>query len=199
MYRDESQVPDWERERAEYTTHQNTLANQGYVEMFRKFLKKAVEPFVELPIKSGRKLTALDYGSGPGDCVLSHVMREEAGFDVDIYDVYFSPGKVFEGRQYNIITCTEVLEHLTRPMDVLALFKRHLKPGGIMALMTLFHPVGVDDLQGEALFQDWWYRRDITHICYYRPRTFHEIGGRLGLKLLTIDERNTLSYILPEK
>lgn len=152
---------------------------------------------MDIPVKSGRGKTALDYGSGPGDCVLAHVMREESGFSTDIYDVYFSPEKVFEGKQYDLITCTEVLEHLTQPLEVLGLLKQHLKPRGILALMTLFHPVGEDNPGGEEQFQDWWYRRDITHICYYRPRTFHEIGERLGMKLLTMDERNTLSYTLP--
>jgi 2-polyprenyl-3-methyl-5-hydroxy-6-metoxy-1,4-benzoquinol methylase len=35
---------------------------------------------------------------------------------MEIYDSYFSPEKVFLGKKYNLITSTEVFEHLDDPL-----------------------------------------------------------------------------------
>lgn len=192
LFMDEAAIVPEEREKAEYSTHQNTLDNEGYVNRFREFFRKTVTPFQTNPAESG-KLTALDFGSGPGDCVMAHVLREEKGYDVDIYDVYFAPEKVFTGKTYDLITCTEVLEHLKDPMETLRLLKRHLKPNGILALMTLFHPITKDNPKGEDVFQKWWYRRDITHIGFFSPKTFRFIAHLLGMKPLIMDEWNAVA------
>ena len=144
-----------------YCNHNNSFANEGYVRMFRKFIDDFIEPY------SGEMKTALDFGSGPGP-VLATLLREH-GMDVDIYDVYFSPEKSYENKTYDLITCTEVLEHLKDPLPTLRLLVDHLNSQGILAVTTMFHP-GV----GEE-FQNWWYRRDRTHICFYTNRTLLKI------------------------
>lgn len=195
LFLDEAEIVSTEKEKAEYSTHQNTLDNKGYVNMFRDFIEKAVTPFQTNPGPGGTltPLTALDFGSGPGDCVLAHVLREENGYDVDIYDIYFAPEKVYTDKTYDLITCTEVLEHLKDPVETLRLLKEHLKPGGILALMTLFHPISEDNPEGEEMFRRWWYRRDITHIGFFRPKTLRFIAHLLEMKPLMMDERNTVS------
>ena len=198
LFMDEAAIVSPEREKAEYSTHQNTLDNEGYVNMFREFIKKAVTPFQTNPGQTGKR-TALDFGSGPGDCVLAHVLREERGYAVDIYDVYFAPEKVYTDKIYNLITCTEVLEHLKNPVETLRLLKQHLKPGGILALMTLFHPITEDNPGGEEMFQQWWYCRDVTHICFFRPKTLRFMARLLEMELLMIDDRNTVSFKLATK
>jgi hypothetical protein len=50
-----------------------------------------------------------------------------------------------------------------------------LAPGGILGVMTMFHP-------GEGSFADWWYRRDPTHVCFYNEATMRWIGERYGLR-----------------
>jgi len=190
---DEAKIVPPEREKTEYSTHRNTLDNEGYVNMFLEFIKKAVTPFQTNPGQTGTR-TALDFGSGPGDCVLAHVLREEWGYEVDIYDVYFAPEKVYTGKTYDLITCTEVLEHLKNPVDTLRLLKQHLNPGGILALMTLFHPVSEDKPEGGEMFQQWWYRRDVTHIGFFRPKTLRFIAHLLEMKPLMMDERNTVTF-----
>lgn len=192
LFMDESKIPTAEREKAEYLTHQNTLDNDGYVNMLRTFTRKAIIPFQKKPDRGGT-LKALDFGSGPGDCVLSHILREELGYDVDIYDVFFSPGKVYTDKTYDLITCTEVSEHLQNPLDTLTLLKNLLKPGGILALTTLFHPIDKENPGGEEMFQQWWYRRDVTHIGFFRPETFRFIARLLEMEILVMDERNTVS------
>jgi 2-polyprenyl-3-methyl-5-hydroxy-6-metoxy-1,4-benzoquinol methylase len=186
---DESKILSSEKEKTEYLTHNNSLENKGYVDMFREFIKRTITPYLD--IKNKKK--ALDFGSGPGpDCVLAHLLKEE-GFEVDIYDAYFAPAKVYIDKTYDLITCTEVLEHLKEPLETLKLLKKHLKLNSILALMTLFHPIKGENLDGEEQFQQWWYRRDVTHASFFRPKTFQTIANLLGMSLLKIDQRNTIS------
>jgi len=48
-----------------------------------------------------------------------------------------------------------------------------LHPGGWLALMTCFQ---TDD----ARFANWHYRRDPTHVVFYREATFRHIARLLG-------------------
>lgn len=85
------------------------------------------------------------------------------------YDPFFFPDESLLSRRYDFVVCTEVLEHLRRPDEALATLDRILKPGGRLGVMT-----GV--LEDDATFRDWWYRRDFTHIAFYRPETLEFIA-----------------------
>jgi ubiquinone/menaquinone biosynthesis C-methylase UbiE len=45
---------------------------------------------------------------------------------------------MIEGASYDVVLCTEVLEHLHTPAKAIAEFKRVLKPGGLLLLTTRF-------------------------------------------------------------
>ena len=79
-------------------------------------------------------------------------------------------------RTYDFLVCTEVLEHLRRPAEDLVRLDGLLKPGGLLGVMT-----GV--LEDDAAFPGWWYRKDFTHICFYRPETLDWIAERFGWTL----------------
>src|ERR1019366_6293630 len=104
------------------------------------------------------------------------VMLGERGFPTHNYDLFFYDDEALLSRKYDFVVCTEVLEHLRRPADDLARLEVLLKPGGLLGVMT-----GV--LEGDASFGDWWYRRDFTHICFYRPETLAWIARRFGWEL----------------
>ena len=176
IFLDDSNVVSPEQEKKEYSFHQNSFDNEGYVNMFRDFIKQAILPY-KLQIK-----TALDFGSGPGP-VLAKLLRQE-GFKTDIYDKYFSPDKVYLNKKYDLITATEVLEHLPDPLATLKLLKSLLSEKGIIAIMTLFHPDSDED------FKQWWYRRDATHISFYTPKTMRQMAELLGLNVLLVDKKN---------
>jgi 2-polyprenyl-3-methyl-5-hydroxy-6-metoxy-1,4-benzoquinol methylase len=182
-------TPDQELNR--YLKHTNSLDNTGYVDMLNAFIDKSITPFRQ-NIK-----TILDFGSGP-EPVLAQLLRE-MGFKVDIYDIFFAPEEEYLDRTYDLITCTEVLEHLKDPLKALGILRNLLNPGGIIAIMTLFHPVydlspTPDQLPCEKIFKDWWYRRDPTHISFFRPETFYHIAKSLDLTILTMDQKNTVSF-----
>jgi SAM-dependent methyltransferase len=188
MSMDDKKVLSPELEQKRYLAHNHTLENKGYVDMLKAFVRESILPFHD-DIK-----TALDFGSGPG-LVLS-MMLKEMGYEVDIYDIYFAPEPVYKNKTYDLITCTEVMEHLRNPLDTLDMLKDHVNPGGILAIMTVFHPVtfGKRKQPVEAVFKDWWYRRDRAHISFFGLETFWYIAGLLDLTILMSDGRNTISF-----
>ena len=103
-------------------------------------------------------------------------MMAERGFPTDNYDKFFSDDSAVLSRKYDFVICTEVLEHLRRPSDDLAQIDAMLELGGVLGVMT-----GV--LEDDATFENWWYRRDFTHICFYRPETLAWIARRFGWEL----------------
>jgi hypothetical protein len=164
------QRPDPEAERARYDTHRNDPGDAGY----RRFLDRLALPLLERMPPPAR---GLDYGSGPGPTL--SVMLEERGYDVAMYDPFYAPDVGVLRAAYDFITCTETAEHFFDPGAEFSRLTALLKPGGFLAVMTeLLH----DDVE----FGTWWYVRDLTHVCFYRPRTFEWIAERHGLELETV-------------
>jgi hypothetical protein len=155
------------RERARYSEHRNSPSDPDY----RDFLDRLLLPLCACLPPGCR---GLDYGCGPGPTV--SVMLGERGFPTKNYDPYFFPDEGALSRKYDFLVCTEVFEHLRRPSEDLACLDGLLKHGGTLGVMT-----GV--LEDDAAFPDWWYRRDFTHIAFYRPETLGWIAERFGWEL----------------
>lgn len=164
----------FEQERDEYDRHENCIENEGYVAYFKKFLDSALIPYVS-------EGSGLDFGSGPEPVLTQVIHRDYPGYEMDHYDLHYQPVKVFEGKSYDYILSTEVAEHLLDPLDVVGLLADHLKPGGILAMMTLFHH------KDEEHFLQWWYRRDITHIGFFTPKTFEVMAELTGMEVIYTD------------
>ncbi|WP_373073400.1 class I SAM-dependent methyltransferase [Sulfurimonas sp.] len=167
-----------EDELKQYNNHNNTMDSPGYVEMFEKFMSNTFEEHID------DVQTALEFGSGPGP-VLSELLKRR-GLKVDIYDKYFSPNKVYEGKKYDLITSTEVIEHIENPLEIFEFFSEHVKSGGYLALMTQFHTNVPEE------FKKWWYKNDPTHICFFRPRTFEVLAQKSGFKILKNDSKKSI-------
>lgn len=96
-------------------------------------------------------------------------MMTEAGHRMAVYDpLFFDDPKLLE-EQYDFIACTEVVEHFHHPYEEFVQLDQLLKPGGWLAVMTTFQ---TDD----AAFANWHYRRDPTHVVFYREKTFQTIA-----------------------
>lgn len=154
-------------ERGIYQLHDNDPTDPGY----RTFLSKLTEPLLERlpPGASG-----LDFGCGPGPALAS--MLEAEGMTVSLYDPFFYPTMEALELTYDFITCTEVVEHLYTPAEVFRNLDRMLRPGGWLAVMTCFQ---TDDDR----FDNWHYRRDPTHVVFYREATFELLAARFGWRL----------------
>lgn len=164
-----------EREKAQYENHHNSLENSGYVQMFENFLDFFWQNF------TCKDTDVLDFGSGPTP-VLAHLVKKR-GATVDIYDKFYQPIMPPQTKKYDLITSTEVFEHLENPIETLTLLARYLKPNGHIAIMTLFHT------NQKEVFLHWWYRRDPTHISFYTPKTLAILGEACGLKRVKHDEK----------
>ncbi|WP_435541206.1 class I SAM-dependent methyltransferase [Azospirillum sp. ST 5-10] len=164
-----AQRPDAAAERAEYALHRNDPADPRY----RRFLGRATEPLLA-HLAPGAE--GLDYGCGPGPAVAA--MLGERGFAVRNYDPFFAPDAAALERTYDFIVCTEVAEHFHRPGAEFARLDRLLRPGGRLALMT-----GV--LHDDTAFAGWPYRREASHVVFYRPETLAWIAGRFAWTLRT--------------
>ncbi len=170
IYLDDAQRVDETREKKQYDQHNNSLENKGYVQMFEEFIELSIASY--LP----NIQTALDFGSGPTP-IFSELLKRR-GLEVDIYDLFYAPQKVYESKSYDLISSTEVFEHLSKPLEVLELLSKHLNPQGYIVLMTKFPP------KEDDAFLNWWYRRDPTHISFFTPQSFELMAEKVGLKLL---------------
>jgi 2-polyprenyl-3-methyl-5-hydroxy-6-metoxy-1,4-benzoquinol methylase len=151
-------------ERRIYELHDNNPDDEGY----RRFLAKLATP---LMAKLGPGVQGLDFGCGPGPALAQ--MLEAEGFRVALYDPFFCPNEAALNQSYDFITCTEVVEHLHQPAEVFERLNELLKPGGWLAVMTCFQ---TDD----SRFDHWHYRRDPTHVVFYREATFAWLASQYG-------------------
>lgn len=149
-------------ELAHYKSHENAVDDPGY----RRFLNKLAAPLLERIAVGSR---GLDYGCGPGPALA--VTLREAGHDVALYDPFFHPDPAPLAAIYDFITCTETVEHFHHPADEFDRLDGLLAPGGLLGVMTCF-------LTDDAHFADWHYRRDPTHVVFYREVTFRVIAAR---------------------
>lgn len=161
---DPARRPDAASERREYLLHRNRIDDPHY----RRFLSKLADPLRErlAPGSSG-----LDYGCGPGPALAAMLIA--GGHSMTLYDPLFHDDPQALDATYDFVTCTEVAEHFHRPAEEFARLDRLLKPGGWLAVMTRF-------LVDDEAFANWHYRRDPTHVVFYREHTFLDIAGRFG-------------------
>ena len=164
---DPAQLPDRAVERATYDLHQNDPADPRY----RAFLDRLITPLLA-HLRPG--MVGLDFGCGPGPTV--SVMLAERGLEVTDYDPIYRPDPRALERTYDFVTCTEVIEHLHRPGEELGRIERLLRPGGWFGVTT-------EVLGNDERFAGWWYRRDPTHVAFYRRETFGWIAKRFDWKV----------------
>lgn len=164
-------------ERDCYEEHNNSIDNEGYVKRFERFIDAAVLPYAK------QKSEALDYGCGPGPVL--QLLLQRRGFAVDIFDPYFAPD-IPSGKSYDLVTCTEVLEHAYEPHRMWKHLLSLLNPGGHIAIMTVFH-LGCEN------FANWWYKNELTHVCFYSLRTFAWLCDNLPLEWVYDDGRQMIT------
>ncbi|MDH3662318.1 MAG: class I SAM-dependent methyltransferase [Alphaproteobacteria bacterium] len=164
---DPGQRPTPDEEFSHYQHHQNDPDDPRY----REFLSKLAEPLLA-KLKPG--MTGLDYGCGPGPALAA--MLEEAGVEMALYDPFFRDDPAVLQRRYDVIVLSEVAEHLFDPAAEFGRLDRLLKPGGWLGVMTCFQ---TDDTR----FAAWHYRRDPTHVVFYRAATLQVVAEQRGWRL----------------
>ncbi|WP_435011645.1 class I SAM-dependent methyltransferase [Tundrisphaera lichenicola] len=158
-------------ERAYYDLHENDPSDHGY----RRFLGRLSGP---LEARLGKGSLGLDYGCGPGP-TLSIILRE-SGMLMDDYDPIYRPNPAVLERNFDFVTCTEVVEHFRRPAEDWTRMTGLLRPHGWLGVMTKV-------VINRERFAGWHYKADPTHVSFYSPATFDWLGARFGLTVERVD------------
>lgn len=162
--------PTEEKER--YDLHENNPTDIHY----RKFLNRLFLPITK-KIPSNAK--GLDFGSGPGPTL--SVMFEEAGYQMNIYDLFYANDKSVLKEKYDFITTTEVLEHLHNPEKEIQLLWSILKSNGYLGIMTKL-------VTNKEAFSKWHYKTDATHVCFFSKETFLWLADKFNAKIQFIHD-----------
>ncbi|KPJ96519.1 MAG: hypothetical protein AMJ53_00590 [Gammaproteobacteria bacterium SG8_11] len=155
------------QEKAEYDLHQNHIEDPGY----RAFLSRL---FLPMTAKLPPPAEGLDFGCGPGPALAR--MFEEDGYKMQVYDKFYANNTGVLARQYDFISCTEVVEHLSQPGETLDSLFALIKPGGWLGVMTKL-------VIEKTAFARWHYKNDLTHINFFSRETFEYLANHWGCGL----------------
>ena len=162
-----------------YSTHNNNSSDQGYVD----FLLKLVNPLKNfLP----RKFAVLDFGCGPGPTM--PMLLEDFGGTVENYDpIFFPDAHLLVPDIYDVVTCTEVVEHFKAPAKDWDLLIDLVKEDGLLGVMTLLYSPEID-------YSKWWYKNDPTHVVFYQKQTIDWLAEKYNLELIFTDDKSVMIF-----
>jgi Methyltransferase domain len=115
----------------------------------------------------------LDYGAG-GGLFANRLM--ELGFKrIESYDPFSLP--VLPSGQFDLITCTEVIEHIPSPLTALQEMQSLLSQDGCIIIGESLQPPDIAELRG-----NWWYVAPRNgHVSTFADRSFAALAELLGL------------------
>jgi len=157
-----------EEEKSRYDNHENDPQDQRY----RKFLSQLSDPLIPLLPKGAG---GLDFGCGPGPALAA--ILQEAGFSVELFDLYYANTPEVLSKTYDFVTCTETAEHFREPRKEWDLLVKLVNSGGFLGIMT-------QQMTEPERFPEWHYIRDETHVCFYAPQTFEWIAKNYHLEIV---------------
>ena len=152
----------YNEEKKHYLKHNNILSDEGY----RNFLLCLIRPLKD---KISLNDFGLDYGCGYAPA-LADILKKD-GFNIDIYDPFFFPDQNIFLKKFKFITCSEVVEHLFKPYEEFMKIDKLMDYNAWFGVMTSF-------MTEDNLFKNWHYRRDPTHVVFYKKRTFEVIANQ---------------------
>ncbi len=179
VFKDPATFLTTEEDQRRYSTHQNSIEDQGYLD----FLGRLLNPLKEhLPAH----FSGLDFGCGPGP-TLSLLLEEEGG-EMENYDpIFFPDAHLLIPETYDVVTSTEVAEHFKTPDRDWELLVGLVKDNGLLAIMTQFYNESID-------YKSWWYKNDPTHIVFYQEKTLEYLAKTYQLELLYNDHKSVAIF-----
>jgi hypothetical protein len=163
-------------EKKHYEFHNNDINNKGY--------QQFVSPIVNIVLNDFTpKHFGLDFGSGTNSVIVK--LLKDNSYNIVEYDPFFSnQPKVLE-KQYDYITCCEVIEHFHHPFEEFKKLYHLLKPGAKLICMT-------DFFSETQNFSTWYYKNDHSHVFFYHLKTMEWITKNCGFSSYTIEGRVTV-------
>lgn len=170
IFADEGYRLSRKTERSRYSLHNNGIDKRGYVE----FLGRVIQPC--LPFLT-RQMRGLDYGCGPQP-TLSKIL---ANFRLVCYD--YDPLFDFKHpyQEYDFVFATECFEHFYLPGKEFNNINSLLKSKGYLGIMT-------ERWESRNQFDQWYYKRDPTHVSFFHWKTFLYICRNFGYEIKYADK-----------
>ena len=165
------------KEKKHYLKHNNEIDDTRY----RDFLTNLIEPLKD---KICVNDIGLDYGCGYAPA-LADILKKD-GFNIELYDPFFFKNENIFFRKFNFITCSEVVEHFFKPYEEFNKIDGLLAEKSWFAVMTSF-------MTEDYLFKNWYYRRDPTHVVFYKKITFKIIANQRNWEL-TFPSKNLVFF-----
>lgn len=156
-------------ENSRYQLHENSTEDVHYIN-FIKTMTELLKPYLQ------KNWSGLDLGSGRAAPV-EHILSAD-GFQVSSYDPLFFANPELLQKTYDYVIATEVIEHIARPVGFLDQVQKLTKPGGLVAFKSHWHTSQAHE------FQNWYYRREDTHICFYSHKTLSWIATQWNWEIL---------------
>lgn len=165
--------PSISESKQRYDTHNNRPDDPGYQAFFTP-LVEALTSRKMVPAK------VLDYGTGNGSA-LPPLLRT-LGYEVVLFDPIYASDTIVLNEPYDVVTCTETMEHFAQPGKEFEKLVKLLKSNGLLIVMSLW-------LEQKQNFDSWWYKNDFTHISFYQEETLSWIAARWNLGLDVLNSR----------
>lgn len=156
----------FDQEKERYEAHENNPDDEGY----SKYLQKIV---IEIKPQLPETGKGLDFGCGKTTILADHL--KNLNYEMDSYDAYFLKDESIWDKQYDFIILSEVIEHLRMPRQEMRQLMRVLKPQGKLFIKTKYMP------SSKAEFDQWFYKRDSTHVQFFSPESMGYLQNFLGL------------------
>ena len=129
-----------------------------------------------------RPRRTLDYGGGSGR--LEGILRDCGFGEVRTYDPFVEEFAERPEGRFDLIVCTEVLEHATQPRRVVEDIASLLDDPGLVVVSTLLQPA---DIAYQGL--NWWYVGPRNgHVSLYTPASLRSLVHPLGLRFGSFNE-----------
>jgi hypothetical protein len=85
------------------------------------------------------------------------------------------------------VTSTEVVEHFKSPYENWQQLTDLVSDDGVLGVMTQFY-------SQEIKYQDWWYKNDPTHVCFYSQKTFEYIAKTFKFNIVYNDSKSVIIF-----
>jgi hypothetical protein len=89
---------------------------------------------------------------------------------------------------FDFVVSTETVEHFTNPWPCWLDMWSRVAPGGVLAVQTGFLPP-------LEKFKDWWYARDVTHVCFYSEAVMSAVARRLAADSVHFPGENCAVFV----
>ncbi|MFC3094199.1 class I SAM-dependent methyltransferase [Alteromonas sediminis] len=161
-------LPTLLEEKREYDLHENSFDDEGY----HRFLSRAYDVAATETENFIYVKNALDFGCGPAPVLAATLSRNIA--EVSFFDPLYFPCLPDKRQQFDLITCTEAIEHFHTPHEEWHWIVSRLSENGVFIVMT-------KRVISASRFAQWHYKNDLTHVSFFSDFTFTYLAAKSAL------------------